>query len=313
MKICMLDAGSIGRDLDLSVFGTCGEFVFFWQTLPGEIEERIADAEVVLVNKVRLDRTRLAAAGKLLLICIAATGYDNIDVAYCRERGIAVCNVAGYSTQSVAQLTFAMALQLVNHLPEYTEYVRCGAYSAGTAANRLEPTYHELGGSTWGIVGYGNIGRQVAQIARSFGCRVLINRQHNSEDCVPLDTLCRESDVISLHVPLTDRTRRLIDRNLIASMKRNAILINVARGAVCDEEALVEAVAQKRIGGIGVDVYTSEPLAADHPYMRIAGLPNVCLTPHMAWGAYEARVRCVNEMVANIRAFCAGERRNRVD
>lgn len=150
MKICMLDAETIGKDLDLSMFETLGTFVSFPQTLPEEVAERISDAEVVLVNKVRLNRQNLAAAQKLRLICVAATGYDNVDVVTCRERKIAVCNVAGYSTSSVVQLTFSMALQLICHLPEYTDYVKSGEYSAGLAANRLEPVYHELAGCTWG-------------------------------------------------------------------------------------------------------------------------------------------------------------------
>lgn len=270
---------------------------------------------MVIVNKIRLNEENLAGAAGLKLICVAATGYDNIDVAYCRRRGIAVCNVLGYSTDSVAQLTVAMVLELMLHLPTMSGYVRSGAYTASGVANRLTPAFHELAGKTWGIVGAGNIGKKVAHIAEAFGCRVMVCRRRPDPDypTVDIDTLCREADIISVHTPLTDETQGLISRARIAAMKPGVILVNVARGAVADEAALADAVRAGQIGGLGVDVYSAEPLPADHPLYAVRTLPNVCLTPHMAWGAVEARQRCIGEMAENISACFAGRVRCRVD
>ncbi len=315
MKITVLDASTLGADLDLSPLFALGEVKIYDTTAPNEVADRIADTDVVLINKVKLNEKNLGEARALKLICIAATGYDNIDVVYCREHGIAVSNVVGYSTQSVAQLTLAMALSLCTHLPEYTEAVRDGSYTEGGVANRLTPVYHEICGKTWGIVGYGNIGKQVAAVARAMGCRVIaFKRTPDPEvECVALDELCRISDMISIHLPLSDATRGIIGEHEISLMKSDAIVINVARGAVTDEAALAEAVASGKIGGIGVDVYSTEPMPKDHPFYAIRHLPNVCLTPHMAWGAAEARARCLDEIIKNIKAFYSGDLRCRVD
>lgn len=315
MKISVLDAATLGDDLDLGLFSEFGEVEIFSATAPEELEVRLRDADVVILNKLRLFEEQLANAKKLKLICVAATGFDNIDVAFCRSHGIAVCNVVGYSTHSVAQVTLAMALSLMTHLEEYTKSVRDLSYTNGGVANRLVPVYHEIFGKTWGIVGFGNIGRQVGRVAEAMGCRVLVNKRTPVEDwnCVDLDTVCREADILSIHTPLTPETHHLLDEKRIALLKPNAIVINVARGAVTDEAALAQAVEQGRIGGIGIDVYSKEPLAVDHPYQKIRHLPNVCLTPHMAWGGYETRVRLMEEIAANIRAFLAGDSRNRVD
>ena len=315
MNIVVLDAATLGQDLDLSIFEKYGNLTVFSSTTAEEIEAHLADAEVALLNKIKLGEAQLKNAKRLKLICVSATGFDNIDLAYCRSRGIAVCNVVGYSTQSVAQVTLAMALSLVTHLPEYTETVRNGEYTQSGVANRLTPVYHEIAGKTWGIVGFGNIGRQVGVVAQAMGCRVLANKRTPVDDweCVDLETLCRESDIISIHTPLNELTRNLIDDAHIRLMKSSAIVINVARGAVTDEAALADAIKEGRLGALGVDVYTQEPFPAEHPFQNIRHLPNVCLTPHMAWGAYETRVRLLNEMAQNIEAFLRGERRNRVD
>ena len=311
MKITVLDADTVGRDLDLSPLSAVGEYEAYPQTPHEMIPERIKDSDIVMINKAKMTADVLTGAEKLKLICIAATGYDNIDTAYCREHGIAVCNVAGYSTQSVAQLTVAMALSLYNRLEEYTGKVRSGEYSRGNSANILEPVYHEICGKTWGIIGYGNIGKQVGKVAEALGCRVIYNRR-SAGDGVTLDRLMKDSDRLSGHTPLNDSTRGLVSREMIGLMKSDAILINVARGAVCDEAALAEAVGNGMIGGIGVDVYSKEPFPSEHPFAKLAGMPNVILTPHMAWGSYEARVRCLDEIVMNIKSFCEGGKRNRV-
>ena len=270
---------------------------------------------MIVANKVRLMEPVLRDAKNLKLICLCATGYDCVDTAYCAAHGIGVCNVPGYSTQSVAQLTVALVLELTNHLSVYRDYVHSGAYSRSGVANALTPVWHELYGKTWGIIGGGNIGRQVARIAEAFGCRVIVCRRKPDKEyeTADVDTLCRESDIISIHVPLTDETRGMIGREQIEAMKETAIVINVARGAVTDEAALAEAVKSGRIAGLGVDVFSQEPFGPEHPFNGILELPNVCLTPHTAWGALETRNRCIAMVAENISAFCQGKRKNRVE
>lgn len=315
MKITVLDAETIGADVSMEVFSPFGEVTVYASTSPDEVALHAAGAEVLLLNKVRLNAENLHDCDTLRLICVAATGFDNIDLDYCRSRGIAVCNVVGYSTQSVAQLTLAMALSLMTNLPAFDAHVRSGAYTANGIPNCLTPTYHEITGKTWGIVGFGNIGRQVGLVARALGCRVLVNKRTPVEDwdCVSLEKICRESDILSIHTPLNEATRNLIDREHIAMMKPNAIVINVARGAVTDEQALADALREGRLGGLGVDVYSTEPMRAEHPFYSIRERENVCFTPHMAWGAYETRVRLLSEMAENIRSYLEGGKRNRVD
>ena len=314
MKISVLDAITLGGDLDLSMFNEFGEVRVYGSTAPDEFTSHVGDSEVIILNKLKVGRHNLPACKSVKLICITATGFDNVDLEYCREAGIAVCNVVGYSTQNVAQITVAMVLSLISHLYEYDRAVSDGTYSRGTSANILTPVYHEIYGKTWGIVGYGNIGKQVARVAEALGCRVIVNKRTPVDDaeCVDIDTLCRESDIITVHTPLNDGTRNLISRERIALMKNDAIVVNVARGAVVDEGALAEAIKQGRIGAIGVDVYSKEPFDESHPYSEIKGLDNVILTPHMAWGSYEARVRCCEEIVKNIKAYLDGEKRCRL-
>ena len=314
-NLVVLDAASIGKDLDYSGFSQFGDLTIYDKTMPGEIADRVRNADVLILNKVRLSRAVLAEAKNLRLICEAATGFDNIDLEYCREKGIAVCNVVGYSTQSVAQLTVAMALSLISKLSVYRSFVASGEYSKSGKPNLLEPVYHEIAGKTWGILGYGNIGKQVGRVAEALGCRVIVHKRTPlaGAECVDLEELCRRSDILSIHTPLNEGTRNLFSREKIALLKPESIVINVARGAVTDEEALADAILEGKIGGLGVDVYSQEPFPQEHPFAKIQNLPNVLLTPHMAWGAYETRVRLLSEMVENARAFFAGELRNRVD
>ncbi len=315
MKITVLDKLSLGRDLDISAAKKYGTVVSYNTTSPEEETEHIGDSDVLFVNKIRLGEHNLKNALNLKLICEAATGYDNIDLNYCRKRGIAVCNVPGYSVHSVSQVTVALVLSLVNHLPEYMAYTENGVYTDGKTANILTPVYHELCGKTWGIVGYGAIGQKVGEIARAFGCRVLAFKRTPIEGvlCTDLDPLMKESDIITVHLPLSEETQGLINKDRIAQMKPTAILVNTARGAVCDEAALCEAVRKGQIAGVGVDVFSKEPFPAGSPFDAVKHLPNVCLTPHMAWGAKESRERCFSEMLKNMEAFFEGKRRNRVD
>jgi len=312
MKITVLDAKTLGDDVDINIFD--GEVEVF-DTTPAElVAERIADSDVIILNKIRLNEHNLKDAEKLKLICVAATGYDNIDTDYCKKRGIALCNVVGYSTQSVAQLTVSMALSLVMRQKEYNDFVRSGEYTKSGVANRLSPTYYEVDNKVWGIVGLGNIGKQVAKVAEALGCKVLAFKRTPDKDynCVGLDELMERSDIISVHLPASDETKGIVSKEMIAKMKKNAVLINVARGAVIDEEALTDAVLGKKILGVGIDVYSEEPFGREHCYNKIKDLDNVILTPHIAWGAYESRVRCLNEIKLNIESFIRGENRNRI-
>ncbi len=315
MKIAVLDSSTLGDDMDLSVLESdSDELKVYYSTSRDQIPEHLEGCDVAVINKVRLDGEILSRCGSLKLICVAATGFDNVDTGYCSENGIAVCNVVGYSTDSVAQLTAAMVLYLADHLPEYTRAVRNGSYSSGGVANILVPVVHELSGKTWGIAGYGNIGRKVGDIARALGCRVIVYKRTPADDaeCVPLQELCSRSDILSVHLPLNDGTRGVFSREMISKLKKNCIFVNVARGAVTDEKALAEAVLEGRIAGFGADVYSAEPFPESHPFSSIMNMDNVCLTPHMAWGSYEARKRCIDEMLQNIISYKNGGRRNRI-
>ena len=315
MNIVVLDAKTFGEDLDLSPLETRGEVTVYALTPPELVVERLENADVAVLNKVKMTAEILEKLPKLRLICIMATGFDNVDVAFCHQKGIGVSNVVGYSTHNVAQVTVAMVLSLCTELPIYARHVSSGAYTQGGVQNILTPVYHEIAGKTWGIVGYGNIGKQVGRVAETMGCRVLVYRKTETDDPrqVSLETLLRESDIVSLHVPLSAGTKNLIDRHALSLMKPNAMLINVARGAVTDEAAVAEAIVNRKLGFFGADVYATEPFDVKHPFTKIATYPNVCLTPHMAWGSYEARRRCLSETVENIAAFQKGEFRNRVD
>lgn len=314
MKIIVLDAATLGDDLDLSILSSVGEVQIYTHTLPSEIPERVRDAEVIVTNKLKLNRDNLSEAKNLKLICVTATGYDNIDTEYCKQANIQLSNIVGYSTNSVAQVTVATVLELSTHIREFSSFVSSGRYTASGFANKVTPVFNELAGKTWGIIGLGNIGKKVASIANAFGCRVIAFKRtlDDAYNCVDLDTLCREADIISIHVPLSDSTRSLIGKRELDMMKNNVILYNAARGAVTDEKAVAEAILNKKIGAFGSDVYSTEPFPADHPFTAILNKPNVCLTPHMAWASYEARSLCIEEVMKNIDAFNNGIKRNAI-
>lgn len=318
MKITFLDAETLGKDLidEIPVlFNRFGEVVIRHSTSLDDLSMVICDSDILVVNKIKLNESNLKFAQNLKLICETATGFDNIDTKYCKSKNIAVCNVNAYSTHSVAQITFALALTLICHMPQYCRYVESGEYSSSGIANMLSPVYNELCGKVWGVVGAGNIGRQVGKIAEAFGCKVIYNKKHQSDDlfCTDIDTLCKESDIISVHTPLTDETRNLINQKRISLMKSNAIFINVARGAVADESALANAIEKNRLGGLGVDVYTEEPFSQSHPFYKILSHPNTCFTPHNAWGAHESRLRCLKTVADNIESFLTDGKLNRID
>ena len=315
MKIVILDKIAMGEDTPFHLLDSLGEVVTYDTTLPHEVSDHINGAEVIVLNKVKITKSVIDNAKALKLICVFATGYDNIDVEAAKSAGVAVCNVPGYSTDSVAMFTVATVLSLAAHLREYTDYVRCGKYSESSSANKITPVFHELRGKTWGIVGCGNIGEAVLKVAEAFGARVIVNKRTPSDryECVDIDTLCRESDIITLHCPLNDNTRELINRERISLMKNSVILVNEARGAVVNEKDVANAIKEGRISAFGCDVYSAEPFANTHPYYEIKDMDNVILTPHAAWGAYEARKRCMEIIRNNITSFANGETLNRVD
>ena len=316
-KIVVLDAGTLGDDLSLAPLEAVGEVTVYRVSPPDTVRERIAGADAVILNKVKIGEDQLPAedapCGSPGIICVAATGFDNIDLEACRRHGVAVANVRGYSSESVAQVTVGLVLSLITHLPVYCKATADGSYTRGGNANMLVPAYHEISGMTWGVVGAGKIGSRVADVAWALGCRVLTNRRTPDGVSVDLSTLLRESDIVTIHTPLTPETRGLIGEAELAMMKDGVILVNMARGAVTDEAAVAEAVKSGKIGALGCDVYSVEPFPESHPYYAIRDRENVLLTPHMSWGAYEARARCLSEMILNMEAFFAGEERNRVD
>ena len=312
-KIVVLDAGTLGDDLSLAPLEAVGEVMVYRVSPPDTVCERITGADAVILNKVKIGEDQLPAEEAPGIICVAATGFDNIDLEACRKRGVAVANVRGYSSESVAQVTVGLVLSLITHLPAYCKATADGSYTRGGNANMLVPAYHEIAGMTWGVVGAGKIGSRVADVARALGCRVLTNRRHPDGVSVDLETLLRESDIVTVHTPLTPETRGLIGEREIAVMKDGVILVNMARGAVTDEAAVAAAVEAGKIGALGCDVYSTEPFPESHPYYAIRDRENVLLTPHMSWGAYEARARCLSEMILNMEAFFAGNERNRVD
>ncbi|MBQ7326121.1 MAG: hydroxyacid dehydrogenase [Clostridia bacterium] len=315
MKIVILDRASIGFDTPISVLSRFGEVVCYDSSSPEEAMARSSDADVIIINKIKVTRELMEASDSLKLVCVFATGYDNIDIEAAREKGIAVCNVPGYSTYSVVLFTVSKVLALCSHMFEYSAFVKSGEYTALGVPNRLTPVYHELSGKTWGIIGYGNIGRSVGRVAEALGAKVIVNKRTPSDDAtnVDIDTLCRESDIITVHCPLNDQSRALINEHRISLMKPEVILVNEARGAVLDEAAVAKAVKGQRIAAFGCDVYSTEPFGTDHPYSAIMHMPNVILTPHSAWGSYEARERCINIIADNIDSFISQKSLNRID
>ena len=315
MQIVILDKASLGDDTPFDVLSRFGEIVCFDKSTPEEAIARSENADVIIINKVKVTAELMSSSKNLKLVCVFATGYDNIDISAARDLGIAVCNVPGYSTESVAIYTASTVLALYTHLYEYNRYVRSGDYTKSGVPNKLTPVYHELTGKVWGIIGYGNIGKAVGRIAKAFGAHVIANKRTPVADveCVDIDTLCRESDVITVHCPLNDGSRGLINADRLKLMKNDVVLVNEARGAVLDEEAVARAIEKGQIGAFGCDVYSVEPFSENHPYSRIKDMENVLLTPHAAWGSFESRCRCINIIADNIDAFNNGKILNRVD
>jgi glycerate dehydrogenase len=305
-----------GRDLDLATLRTVlPDLEFYGASSPAQVAERIRAAEVVLLDQSALPRDILLAADRLRLIALAATGYDNVDLATARERGIAVCNVREYCTQSLMQAVWAMILSLTQHLDEYRVLATGGAWQSGVPIDLQAQPLRELSGRTLGIVGWGDLGRAVARTGECFGMTVLVANRAGAGPTpgrVELRELLARADIVSLHCPLTPATRGLIGAAELALMKPDALLINTARGGLVDSAALAAALKTRRIGGAGLDVLPQEPPVDGDPLLD-ASIPRLLVTPHVAWAAREARQRILDEVAANIRDFLAGGRRGRID
>ncbi len=317
MKAVLLDWATMGPDLDVSEMrALLPDLTLFDETEPHEMAERIADAEVVLGNKVLLRDTLMDGAPNLKFIGLTATGVDNVDIDAARERGIAVCNIRAYCTESVAEHVFGCLLSLAHSLDDYVSDVRRGAWQDADRFCFLTHPISELSEMTLGLVGYGELGQGVARVARAFGMEVIIAARPGSSgvpaDRVPFDELLRRSDVISVHCPLTDVTHGLFGAREFQRMKKTAILINTARGALVDSQALAVALRTGEIRAAAIDVLPKEPPVDGDPLLDYEG-SNLIVTPHIAWGTRRARQNAIDELTANIAAWLDGKRRCRVD
>jgi glycerate dehydrogenase len=321
MKAVFPDFATVSRgDIDLDTLEATGiDLELHGVTTAAELPARLAAAEILVTNKIRVGAAELAAAPQLKLICLSATGVNNVDLEAARARGIGVCNITAYCTVSVVQHVYAMILALTHHLSGYQRLLQKGAWKTSPQFCLLDYPIRELAGRRLGIVGYGELGRGVASIAPAFGLEVLVSERPDgtrasapaAEARVPFERVLEHADIISLHCPLTDATRGLIDARALGRMKRDALLINTARGALVDSAALAAALRDGGIGGAGIDVLPQEPPVDGDPLLD-PSIPNLIVTPHVAWAARESRQRAIDEIAANIRSFMEGGRRGRV-
>ncbi len=317
MNIHLLDAGSLGDDMDLSIFSELGNCSIWKNTSERELEERTRNADVIVSNRILLGEEELRRMENLKLICLTATGFNTVDTAYCRTRGIGVSNVAGYSTESVAQHTFAMLLYLMEHSRYYDDYIREGRFRKDSHFADVSNPWNEISGKSWGIIGLGAIGKRVASIAEAFGARVSYFSTSGIERKEPwprvsLEELLRDSDIISIHAPLNRNTENLLSHGQFHLMKKNAILLNLGRGAIIDEDALVTALEEGMIQSAGLDVLKDEPPGEDSRLPALVKQDKLFITPHNAWGSRESRIRLIREVAENIKAFLEGRLRNRI-
>lgn len=304
MKIVFLDAATMG-DVSFEPFRRLGELTVYQTSTPEQARERVKDTEVLLINKVLVDKQLIDSAPNLKLICIAATGVNNIDVDYAASKGIPVRNVVGYSTDSVAQTTFMHLLSLIGGAPYFDESVKSGSYSRSGMFTDPNWNWWELSGKTIGIIGMGNIGRKVAQVAQTFGMKVCYFSTSGTGHCkdypcLSLGELLKVSDVVSIHAPLNDRTKDMIGSRELSMMKPTAYLLNAGRGASVVEADLAYAVDNGIIAGAGIDVFVTEPLPENHPYLRMKHPERMRFSPHIAWASVEARERLIGLMAENI-------------
>ena len=308
MKIVFLDVKTIGEDIDLSGFERFGEVVKYGFSSPEEARVRTRDADVIILNKVVINEQSIGEAEHLKLVCVTATGTNNLDKEYLEKRGIEWRNVAGYSTETVAQHIFALLFFLMEKLSYYDAYVKSERYIGDTIFTHFENVFHELSGKTWGIIGLGAIGHRVADIAKLFGCRVIYystsgkNNQPGYER-VDFDTLLKESDIVSVHAPLTAETEGLMNKAAFDRMKKSAIFLNLGRGPIVVEADLADALERGSIAAAGLDVLTIEPMSPSNPLRRIKDSDRLLITPHIAWASIEARTRLMKIIESQINDF----------
>ena len=308
MKIVFLDDNSIGTDIDLSGFESLGEVVRYGSSKPEEVPERVKDADVVIINKMEINERTIGTAEKLKLVCVTATGTNNLDKEFLAKRNIAWRNVAGYSTECVAQHTFALLFYLLEKMPYYDNYVKSEKYVNDAMFTHFANHFHELCGMTWGIIGLGAIGRRVADLAKAFGCHVIYystsgkNSQQGYER-VEFDVLLEQSDIVSVHAPLDKNTRGLMNREAFREMKSSAVFLNLGRGPIVVEQDLADALEAGEIAGAGLDVLSAEPMRKDNPLRKIKDSEKLIITPHIGWASVEARTRLMEIICQQIADF----------
>lgn len=312
MKIVFLDAKTIGDDCDFEQFRQLGEVVIYDFSTMETMPERVKDADILVVNKMEMNEHTLSTAERLKLICVTATGTNNLDKEYLASRNIQWRNVAGYSTENVTQHTFALLFYLLEKMHYYDQYVKSEKYVDDASFTHFDNKFHELSGSTWGIIGMGAIGQRVAGLARAFGCNVIYysttgkNNQPDYER-VDFETLLKKSDIISVHAPLTEETHLLMNKDAFSMMKPSAIFINVGRGPIVDEQALADALNNEEIAAAGLDVLTTEPMTKDNPLRSIKDSNRLVITPHIAWASVETRARLMKIVAGQIKEFIANK------
>lgn len=308
MKLVFLDTKTIGEDIDLSAYDALGEVVKYGFSTLEEIPERVKDADVLIVNKIAINEQTIGTAKNLKLVCVTATGTNNLDKEYLKKRGIAWRNVAGYSTESVTQHTFALLFYLLEKIRYYDDYVKDEKYINDTVFTHFAEHFNEVNGKTWGIIGLGTIGRRVADIAKAFGARVIYYSASGSPaqegyEQVDFETLLTTSDIVSVHAPLNEYTKDLMDREAFAKMKKTAIFLNLGRGPIVVEQDLYEALETGEIAAAGLDVLCEEPMSETTPLAKIKDSKKLIITPHIAWASVEARNRLMQIIVEQIREF----------
>lgn len=308
MKLVFLDTKTIGEDIDLSAYDALGEVVKYGFSTLEEIPERVKDADVLIVNKIAINEQTIGTAKNLKLVCVTATGTNNLDKEYLKKRGIAWRNVAGYSTESVTQHTFALLFYLLEKMRYYDDYVKDEKYINDTVFTHFAEHFNEVNGKTWGIIGLGTIGRRVADIAKAFGARVIYYSASGSPaqegyEQVDFETLLTTSDIVSVHAPLNEYTKDLMDREAFAKMKKTAIFLNLGRGPIVVEQDLYEALETGEIAAAGLDVLCEEPMSETNPLAKIKDSKKLIITPHIAWASVEARNRLMQIIAGQIREF----------
>ncbi len=316
-NIVVLDGNTLGN-MNYSLLEEFGSLKVYGMTKEDEVLERIKEANIILTNKVVLNEDNLKGCKNLELICEMATGFNNIDIEYAKNKNIAVTNVAGYSTNTVVQHTFATLLHLYDKINYYDKFVKSGNYSNSGMFTNLDKPYNDLSGKTWGIIGLGAIGRGVAKVCEAFGMNVIYystsgKNNNSSYKRVEFEELLKTSDILSIHAPLNENTKGLMNYENISKMKREAFLVNMGRGPIIVEEDLARAIDEEKIAGAALDVFSVEPILSENPLLSVKNKDRLVLTPHIAWASVEARERLFNDLIENIRAFNKGEIRNRVE